>query len=139
MKRWWLCMLVLTACLALSGCQKQQAPAPGGLALRLDGEATASGSIDPDAEGLRVYVTLDGAPLIDLPFDEAHTLTVEQPGVGQNTVVLTGNAVYMESADCEGQDCVQMGEVTAENLELRVMGGFIVCLPHRLSVEVREP
>ena len=28
-------------------------------------------------------------------------------------------------------------EVTEENLEVRVLGGFIVCLPHKLSVEVR--
>jgi hypothetical protein len=30
-----------------------------------------------------------------------------------------------------------MGEVTRDNLEVRVMGGFIICLPHKISVEVR--
>lgn len=44
----------------------------------------------------------------------------------------------MTEADCPNQDCVQMGAVTAENLETRAMGGFIVCLPYRLAVEVRE-
>ena len=44
----------------------------------------------------------------------------------------------MEHADCDNQDCVQMGAVTRDNLELRVMGGFIICLPHKISVEVRE-
>ena len=28
--------------------------------------------------------------------------------------------------------------VTRGNLELRVMGGFIICLPHKVSVEVRD-
>ena len=28
--------------------------------------------------------------------------------------------------------------VTRDNLELRVMGGFIICLPHKISVEVRD-
>ena len=53
-------------------------------------------------------------------------------------VYITGDAVYMEHADCDNQDCVHMGAVTRENLELRVMGGFIICLPHKISVEVRE-
>ena len=43
----------------------------------------------------------------------------------------------MESANCEGQDCVHMEPVTRDNLETRVMSGMIICLPHRLSVEVR--
>ena len=90
------------------------------------------------ADDVRVYVTLDGAALIDLPFGEAHTVTVSQADGSENVVVLDGEAVVMQSANCENQDCVNMGAVTRENLELRVMGGFIVCLPHRLSVEVRS-
>ena len=96
---------------------------------------------DPPLPGngdLRVYITLDGAPLMDLPFEEAHTVRIRQADGGQNTVTLTGSAVMMSEADCEGQDCVRMGEVTRDNLEFRVMSGFIICLPHRLSVEVRS-
>ena len=91
----------------------------------------------PAGDDLRVYITLDGKPLLDLPFAEKHTVRIIQPDGGENTVTLTGNSVYMTEANCEGQDCVQMGEVTRENLEVRVMGGFIICLPHKLSVEVR--
>ena len=94
--------------------------------------------LGPESGDLRVYVTLDGEALIDLPFDQAHTLTVIQHGTGENTVQITGDAVYMEHADCENQDCVQMGEVTLHNLEARVLGGFIVCLPHKLVIEIDE-
>ena len=87
--------------------------------------------------GLRVYITLDGKPLTELPFEEAHTVRIVQPDGGENTVTLTGTSVRMTEANCEGQDCVEMGEVTTENMEMRVMGGFIICLPHRISVEVR--
>jgi len=134
-----LLLLTLAMCLALAGCGQVKAPEQGAVSLRLDGAAAEGGSIEPGKGGLRVYITLNGAPLIDLPFGEAHTITVSQAGIGENTVAMTEEAVFMESADCDGQDCVQMGEVTAQNLELRVLGGFIVCLPHRLSVEVREP
>lgn len=90
------------------------------------------------APGLWVTLTVDGVILLELPFEEAHTVRVIQDGIGENTIVLTGEQVYMEKADCPGHDCVQMGEVTRENLELRVLGGFIICLPHRLAVEVWE-
>ena len=114
------------------------AGASRGVTLLLDGEAFAGGRLEGGAEDdLRVYLTLDGALLADLPFGEKHTVKVILPE-GENTVTLTGNAVFMSEADCEGQDCVQMGEVTRDNLEMRVMGGFIVCLPHRVSVEVRQ-
>ena len=131
-----LAALLAVLALLLCGCVPSRQEAAGPRIL-LDGAEWDGKPVEPEADGLRVYVTLDGEALIDLPFDEAHTLTVTQPGVGENTVCLTGEAVYMAHADCENQDCVQMGEVTRDNLEVRVMGGFIVCLPHKLAVEVR--
>lgn len=130
-------LALLAACVALSlgGCGSP-APQKGGAQVLLDGAAWDGRPLGEGGE-LRVYITLDGAPLIDLPFDEAHVVTVLQPGVGENVVELTGDAVRMLRSDCENQDCVQMGEVTRDNLEVRVLGGFIICLPHRISVEVR--
>ena len=130
----WLALLAAVG-LFLSGCAPRQA---GGIRLLVDGETWTGAAASRESGGdLRVYITHDGAPLIDLPFGEAHTVQVILPGTGENTVQITGEAVYMAHADCENQDCVQMGEVTRDNLELRVMGGFIICLPHRVSVEVR--
>lgn len=131
--------LALALVLALAGCgRREQAPQDGGAHVLLDGERWAGGSLEPeDACELRVYIALDGEVLIDLPFSQAHTVTVVQPDGSENVVAMTGEAVYMQRANCENQDCVDMGEVTPDNLEMRVLGGFIVCLPHRLSVEVR--
>lgn len=128
-------LLALMLCLLLTACR---APSPGAPRVLVDGQPVQSPP-QGGAEGIRVYVTVDGAEVAALPFDEAHVVTVRIPGVGENVVRLTGSAVYMEQADCENQDCVHMGEVTLDNLELRVMGGFIVCLPHKVSVEVRAP
>ena len=125
----------LALCLLLTACR---AHAPGGAQVLVDGRPWREAPSN-DMEGICVYITIDGAPAATLPFDEAHVVTIQIPGVGENIVRLTGTAVYMERADCENQDCVGMGEITQDNLELRAMGGFIVCLPHRVSVEVREP
>ena len=112
-------------------------PPEGGIRLLLDGAEMTETVLDPACgDGLRVIVTADGEEKANLPFGTEHTLQVIQDN-GKNTVRMTKNAVYMEEADCRGQDCVKMEPVTRDNLEMRVMGGFIICLPHRVSVEVR--
>ena len=109
----------------------------GSFTLLLDGAEMTDPVQDPEGgDGLRVIVTVDGNEVANLPFGTEHTLQVIQGG-GTNTLRITADSVYMEEADCHGQDCVKMEPVTRDNLEMRVMGGFIICLPHRLSVEVR--
>lgn len=132
--------LLLAACLPLAGCSAggDKPAGDGGVRVLVDGEPWSGEAILPgEDDGLRVYITLDGEALVELPFAQRHTVRIIQPETGENTVEITGTSVYMAHADCENQDCVQMGAVTRENLEMRVMGGFIVCLPHRISVEVR--
>ena len=110
-----------------------------GLKIFLDGKEFSGPLPNPAGEkDLRVILTLDGKEIADLPFGEAHTVRILQENGDENTLVLTGESVYMESANCEGQDCVHMEKVTRDNLETRVMFGMIICLPHRLSAEVRE-
>ncbi len=112
-------------------------PPEGGIRLLLDGAEMTDTVLDPaGGDGLRVIVTVNGNEEANLPFGTEHTLQVIQDN-GKNTVRMTKDAVYMEEADCHGQDCVKMEPVTRDNLEMRVMGGFIICLPHRVSVEVR--
>ncbi len=127
--------LTLAACFILAGCQAKRGDQA---AVLLDGQPWDGAPVSPEAAGPRVYITLDGDALIDLPFSEPRTVTVRQPDGAENAVAITGDAVCMAHANCENQDCVDMGQVTLDNLELRVMGGFIICLPHKISVEVRE-
>ena len=132
-----LCAILMVLALSMSGCRPT--PGEGGIRVLVDGQAWKDEAVSPEnGAGLRVYITCDGRPLLDLPFSEPHSVQILQDDGAENTVAITGNAVYMDHADCENQDCVQMGEVTRDNLELRVMGGFIICLPHKISVEVRD-
>ena len=109
-----------------------------GTAVIVDGlEWTGKTEESNGADGTRVYLWLGGDLMAAFPFEEAHTIVIRQADGSENTVRMTGSAVYMEDATCANHDCIQMGEITMENLEMRVMGGFIVCLPQQVIVEVR--
>lgn len=47
-----------------------------------------------------------------------------------NTVVIKNGAVKMEKADCKNQICVKTGEI-------RKKGESIICLPGRVTAEIR--
>ena len=53
-----------------------------------------------------------------------------------NVVHLTPEGFWMESSNCEGQDCVEEGTVTLENREERILGNLVICLPHELVLEL---
>ncbi len=78
--------------------------------------------------------------LLPLPIEGEYTKTIRQihdDGTELiNVLHLTPNGFWMESANCEGNDCVDMGEVTLENREERVLWNMIICLPHQLSAEL---
>lgn len=64
----------------------------------------------------------------ELPLDEDVTLTVTTD-LGTNVVEVRDGRVRVREADCPHQDCVEQGWIDAAGQE-------IVCLPHRLYVEV---
>lgn len=54
----------------------------------------------------------------------------------QNVIHLMTNGFYMESSDCDNQDCVEEGIVTLENRGSRVLANAVICLPHQVCVEL---
>ena len=55
---------------------------------------------------------------------------------GHNTLIIQDGKIYMEDADCPGQDCVGEGKVTLQNREERVLWNMVICLPHKLTAEL---
>lgn len=49
---------------------------------------------------------------------------------GTNTVVIKDGEVYMESASCKNQICVNTGKISKK-------GESIVCLPNKVIVEIK--
>ena len=88
------------------------------------------------APGGSVRITVDGQEHATVPLSQPQTLVIETEGGGTNTIEITEEGVCMVSANCPGQDCVQQGPVTLENYRTRPMGTTIICLPHRVVVEL---
>ena len=141
-------VLMLILCLLLSGCEGEESKTKDELSameviqVLVDGEVWSEAEEMPASVAepdLMVYVYRADEILFTAPFSENHQIRILQPDGSENTILMTGDLVRMEDANCGNQDCVQMGDVTRENLEERILGGFIICLPHQIVVEVREP
>ena len=109
-KRVWIAVLLLAAAAAVI-CFVLLRPGTktAGTQILLDGEAPSDPVLSPDSKDLRVILTLDGKEIVNLPFEEAHTVKVIQENGDENSLVLTGDRVYMESANCEGAGLCEDG------------------------------
>lgn len=83
----------------------------------------------PSAMGSAVAkVTVNNEVVATLPLD-VDTREVITTEVGTNTIVVKDRAVHIEDADCPGGDCMKQGEISQQ-------GRLLVCLPHKLIVEI---
>lgn len=64
----------------------------------------------------------------EYPLSRDQELTI-RTSYGSNTVVIKGGTVSVAYSDCANQICVQHSAISKT-------GEMIVCLPHRLSVEI---
>ena len=104
--------IVLFACLALAG---------AGVYLLHGGGTRAAIYVDGE-----LYDTVDlGAVAV------AYERTV-QTEYGRNTLRIGPGEIAVIEADCPGNDCVHQGAITDSAIP-------IVCLPHRLVIQIEEP
>lgn len=108
-------------------------------------EATADPAAQEDSSAALsgagyVYITAGGeARWFELPAEESKleiTRTAQDGTEIFNVINLSPEGVFVESASCDNQDCVEQGVVTLENKEERVLRNLIVCLPNEVSVEL---
>lgn len=83
----------------------------------------------PRAGGHSAVVTVNGARYGTYPLDQPRTVAIETEW-GSNTLVIERGAAHMAHADCPDGQCLRQGAITA---------GSLVCLPHRIVVEIASP
>lgn len=80
-------------------------------------------------DGETVVIKVDGTVRYELPLDKDTDLTVEGYQGGSNQIIIKDKSVRMFEADCPDKICVHTGKITKT-------GETIVCLPHRVVVEI---
>lgn len=71
-----------------------------------------------------------------IALDHEETLTLDGENGARNVVRISPGGFSMAESNCRHQDCLHQGNVTTENAGSRPLGGRIICLPHRLVLEL---
>ncbi|MBO5746357.1 MAG: NusG domain II-containing protein [Clostridia bacterium] len=82
------------------------------------------------SDGDRVIISVDGKTFGEYSLSKDREIPVESQR-GQNTVVIKNNKVTVTAADCPDKYCVS-------HVGIDETGETIVCLPHRLTVEIKR-
>ena len=93
----------------------------------------------PEAKGYVRITSADRVQWFPLPETDGTNYEISRATTGgmmTNVVRVTPEGVFVESANCDNQDCVEQGMVTLENRETRALANMIICLPHEMSVEL---
>ena len=84
--------------------------------------------IPGEKQGNTAVITIDGQEYGRYSLSGEQTIEISSEK-GQNTIVIRDDAVHMEEADCPDGYCIYRGDISRT-------GETIVCLPHRLVVEI---
>ncbi len=76
--------------------------------------------------GNTVKISVDGKPYGTYPINKDKKIKIKNKN-GFNIVEIKSGKVFMSGADCKDKLCVKQGEIES---------GSIVCLPHKLAVEI---
>lgn len=82
----------------------------------------------PGETGATAVVTQNGNEIrrIDLSADQEITISAEN---GYNTLLIKNGEISVSDADCGDHTCIRTGRISRE-------GEQIVCLPHKLVIEI---
>ena len=127
----------------------QQQQAPEGLLIQMSAlnpqdkaQPVALQPMQPGAkrEPAKGYlrITADHTVFEPVPITRDRRIEITQAGGQLNVALIEGGVIHMDSANCPTQDCIHQGAVSLTNRELRLMQSSIVCLPHKLVLELMD-
>lgn len=81
-------------------------------------------------EGFKVTVTVDGELVKEMELNKDGEYCL-QTDMGTNKIIVKDGFVSVEEADCPDKVCVKHKAISAE-------GETIICLPHRMVIEIED-
>lgn len=83
---------------------------------------------------LRIAAPGQSFDLVPLTADQE--IVIEQTDGSHNVVEVFQGGFRMKEANCSNQDCIHQGDVTLENMNTRALANEIICLPHKVVLEL---
>ena len=83
----------------------------------------------PGDAGGYVVITRNGETVARYSLHEERTEELSDPDRGFNILVIEGGGAFISDADCGDHTCIHTGKISRD-------GERIVCLPHKLVIEV---
>jgi hypothetical protein len=105
-------------------------------------QPAASASPPETAQGeamAYLVLTMGDTRYKPLPLYKETAYRLRQQDGKENVFHVTRDSVYMESANCDNQNCIHQGTVTLGNRDARVLGNMIICLPNQVVLELITP
>lgn len=81
-------------------------------------------------------ITVAGRETGLVALDHSEELVIEGENDARNVVSIFPGGFSMTESNCRHQDCIRQGNVTTENAASRSLGSRIICLPHKLVLEL---
>ena len=80
--------------------------------------------------GKKIKVTVNNTPFASYPLEHDGKYQIKTE-FGTNTLVIENGSAHFSDSDCRDKTCEKMGKIGKE-------GQSIICLPHKIVVEVVE-
>lgn len=98
---------------------------------------------DPLKKDHSIVIRYSNETLLIVPAHEDREIVIRDGKIAdaplhlgkENVLVIKDGSVSMISATCPGGDCIAQGAVDASCYDRRPLGRWIICSPHRISVE----
>ena len=97
--------------------------------LLLTGIVIAVGVWIFSGKGQTVQVRVNGSVVSEYPLSENRTVMLDGADGGTNLLVIENGTARIDKADCPDELCCKTGRISRS-------GQSIICLPHKLTVEI---
>ena len=71
-----------------------------------------------------------------MPLTGESEVVIDQADGSHNVVEVFAGGFRMKESNCTNQDCVHQGDVTLQNIASRPLANQIICLPHKVVLEL---
>lgn len=88
------------------------------------------------AETAYLRITAPGQTYGLIPLTGEQEVTIDQADGSHNVVQVFAGGFRMKESNCTNQDCILQGDVTLANIGARPLANQVICLPHRVVLEL---